>query len=126
MNRPTPAVPTARRDQRELCVNSLMGIKERTGVTMPVDILLGMAFQSGYEAGAEDAGSGELLAEADALQYAFLDLDGKQRRAIALDNLVMAVSLETIEHPEGCSCGLCRALETALGGGISWTSIRLR
>ncbi|MEI8376423.1 MAG: hypothetical protein WCJ35_26700 [Planctomycetota bacterium] len=29
----------------------------------------------GYEAGAEDAGSGELLAEAHALQYAFYDLD---------------------------------------------------
>jgi hypothetical protein len=35
-----------------------------------------------YEAGAEDAGSGELLAEAQALQYAFYDLDGKQRRAM--------------------------------------------
>lgn len=78
---------------------------------MPVDILLGMAFKSGYEAGVEDAGSGELLAEATALQYAFFDLDGKQRRAIALDDLVMAVSLETIEHDAGCSCGLCRALE---------------
>jgi hypothetical protein len=58
-----------------------VGIKERTRVTMPVDILLQMAFNDGYEAGAEDAGSGKLLAEAEALQYAFYDLDGKTRRA---------------------------------------------
>ena len=64
----------------------------------------------GYEAGAEDAGSGELLAEAEALQIAFYDLDGKTRRAIALDDLVMAVSVETMEHEEDCGCGLCRAL----------------
>ena len=69
-----------------------------------------MAFDSGYEAGAEDAGSGELLVEAQALQYAFYDLDGKTRRAIALDELVMAVSVEVLEHEEGCWCGLCRAL----------------
>ena len=112
MNRPTSTPPAARRDQRGLaCVKSLLGIKERTGVTMPMDILLGMAFRSGYEAGAEDAGSGELMAEAQALQYAFYDLDGKTRRAIALDELVMAVSVETVEHKEGCGCGLCRALE---------------
>lgn len=116
MNRPTTVPPSARRDQRGLvCVNSLMGIRERTGVAMPVDLLLGMAFRTGYEAGAEDAGSGELLAEAQALQYAFLDLDGKQRRAIALDDLVMAVQLEVMEHGVGCSCGLCRAFETTLG-----------
>jgi hypothetical protein len=42
---------------------------------------------------------------------AFYDLDGKTRRAIALDDLVMAMSLETIEHEEGCGCDLCRALE---------------
>ncbi len=64
----------------------------------------------GYEAGAEDAGSGELPAEAEAVQMAFYDLDGKTRRAIALDDLVMAVSLETIGHEEDCGCGLCRAL----------------
>ena len=61
--------------------------------------------------GAEDAGSGELLAEAQALQDAFSDLGGKTRRAIALDELVMAVNLETVMHPDGCPCGLCRALE---------------
>jgi len=43
-------------------------MKRRTGVTMPVDLLLQMAFDSGYDADAEDAGSGELLAEAQALQ----------------------------------------------------------
>jgi hypothetical protein len=69
-----------------------------------------MAFHAGYEAGAH-AGSGELLAEAQALQYAFYDLDGKTRRAVALDELVMAVQAETIEHEEDCGCGLCRALE---------------
>ncbi len=35
----------------------------------------------------------------DALQIAFYDLDGKTRRAVALDGLAMAVSVETIEHP---------------------------
>ncbi|MEI8371524.1 MAG: hypothetical protein WCJ35_01685 [Planctomycetota bacterium] len=40
-----------------------------------MEILLHTAFNTGYEAGAEDAGSGELLAEAQALQYAFYDLD---------------------------------------------------
>ncbi len=70
-----------------------------------------MAFDSGYEAGAEDAGSGEILAEAQALQYAFYDLDAKTRRAVALDDLMMAVSLETLEHEEDCRCGLCRAPE---------------
>ena len=54
-----------------------------------------MAFDAGYEAGAEDAGSGELLVEALALQSAFYDLDGKTRRAIALDELETAVSVET-------------------------------
>lgn len=68
-------------------------------------------YDAGYEAGAEDAGSGELLEEALALQYAFYVLDGKARRAIALDDLVMAVSLATIEHAENCRCGLCTALE---------------
>jgi hypothetical protein len=46
-----------------------------------------MAFDSGYETGAEAAGCGELLAEAQTLQDAFYDLDAKQRRAIALDDL---------------------------------------
>ncbi len=32
-------------------------------VSMPKPLLLKMAFDSGYEAGAEDAGSGELLVE---------------------------------------------------------------
>jgi hypothetical protein len=41
---------------------------------------------------------------------AFYDLDGKTRRAIALDELVMAVQVATIEHQEGCGCWLCRAL----------------
>jgi hypothetical protein len=36
---------------------------------MPVNLLLGMAFRTGYEAGAEDAGSGALLAKVEALQY---------------------------------------------------------
>ncbi|MGA2256172.1 MAG: hypothetical protein ABSG53_16105 [Thermoguttaceae bacterium] len=70
-----------------------------------------MAFDAGYEAGAEDAGGGELLADTQALQYAFYDLDAKQRRAIAQDELVMTVGLETIEHQEDCGCGLCRALD---------------
>jgi hypothetical protein len=38
---------------------------------MPKHLLLKMAFDSGYEAGAEDAGSGELMEEAEALQNAF-------------------------------------------------------
>jgi len=43
---------------------------------------------AGYEAGAEDAATcGELLAEARALQTARYDLDGKARRAIALEEL---------------------------------------
>jgi hypothetical protein len=88
-----------------------MGIKRRTGVTMPKHLLLMMAFDSGYEAGAEDAGSGELLVEALDLRYAFYDLDGKTKRAIALDELVMAVGVETMEHEEDCGCGLCRAME---------------
>jgi hypothetical protein len=92
-----------------------VGIKRRTGVSMPKHLLLKMAFDAGYEAGAEDAGSGELLAETHALQSAFYALDGKTRRAIALDELVMAVSVETLEHEEDCRCGLCRALEV-IGG----------
>ena len=65
MNRPNPALPTSRRDhQGQACVKSLMGIKRRTGVTMPKHLILKMAFDSGYEAGAEDAACGELLAEA--------------------------------------------------------------
>jgi hypothetical protein len=31
-----------------------MGIKRRTGVSMPKHLLLKMAFDSGYEAGAEE------------------------------------------------------------------------
>ena len=41
--------------------------------------------------------------------------DGKTRRAIALDELVMAVSVETLEHEEDCRCGLCSGME-AVGG----------
>ncbi len=78
-------------------------------MTTPKHILLKMAFDAGYEAGA-DAPSGELLAEAEALENAFYDLDGKTRRAIGLDELVIAASLETMEHEEGCGCDLCRAL----------------
>ncbi len=74
-----------------------------------------MAFDAGYEAGAEDATCGELLAEAQTLQNAFYDLDGKTRRAVALDELVMAASVETIEHEEDCGCPLCRSLEAADG-----------
>jgi hypothetical protein len=80
-----------------------------------VEILLRMAFDSGYEAGAEDAGSSELLGEAEALQNAFFDMDGKTRRAIALDELVMAVSVEMLEREEDCRCWLCRALEDVDG-----------
>ncbi len=84
---PAPALPTSRRDTRgQACVKSLMGIKRRTGVSMPKHLLLKMAFDSGYEAGAKDAGSGELLVETLDLRYALYDLDGKTRRAIALDN----------------------------------------
>jgi hypothetical protein len=54
----------------------------------------------GYEAGAEDAGSGELLVETLALRYALFDLDGKTKRAIALDELAMAVSVETLAAHE--------------------------
>ena len=69
MNQPAPALPISRSDTRgHACIHSLMGIKRRTGVTMPKHLLLKMAFDSGYEAGAQDAGSGELLAEAKALQ----------------------------------------------------------
>ena len=82
---------------------------------MPVEILLGMAFDAGYEAGAEDAGSGELLVETLGLRYALYDLGGKTRRAVALDDLVMAVSVETLEHEEGCRCGLCRHWRLLMG-----------
>ncbi len=41
---------------------------------MPTDLLLRMAFNSGYEVGAEDAGSGALLVEALDLRYI---LDGE-------------------------------------------------
>jgi len=89
-----------------------MGIKERTGVRMPKHLLFKMAFDAGYEAGADAATCGELLAKARALQSAFYDLDGKTRRAIALDELMTAVDVKTIEHEEGCGCRLCRALES--------------
>ncbi len=46
---------------------------------------------------------------------ALFDLDGKTKRAIALDELVMAVNLETIEHEEDCRCGHCMALEAVEG-----------
>ena len=58
-----------------------------------------MAFDSGYEAGAEDAGSGELLVGTPDLRYAFYGLDGKMKRAIALDDLVMIV-LKIAVSPE--------------------------
>ena len=51
MNRPNPALPTSHRDTRgQACVKSLLGIKRRTGVSMPKHLLLKMAFDSGYEA----------------------------------------------------------------------------
>ncbi|MGA2256224.1 MAG: hypothetical protein ABSG53_16365 [Thermoguttaceae bacterium] len=42
---------------------------------------------------------------------AFYDLDGKTRRAVALNELVMALGVETIEHEENYGCGLCRTVE---------------
>ncbi len=81
MNQPAPSLPTSHRDTRgQACVKSLMGMKRRTGVTMPKHLLLKMAFDSGYEAGAEDAGSGELLVETLDLRYALFDLDAKTKR----------------------------------------------
>ncbi len=88
MNRPNPTPPPARRNQLGLaCMNSLMGSKERTGVTMPVEILLRMVF---------DAGSGELVAEAETLSFAFYDLDGKTKQAVALEDLATAVNVEVL------------------------------
>ena len=55
------------------------------------------------------------VAEAQALQMAFDDLEGKTRRAVGMDGVVMALSVETIEREEDCRCGLCRALR-AVGG----------
>ncbi len=75
---------------------------------------------SGYEAGTDDAGSGELLVETLDLRYALFDLDGKTRRAIALDDPVMAVQVETLGHEEDCRCGLCRALEAGPSAGIAF------
>jgi hypothetical protein len=69
-----------------------MGIERRTGGTMPKHLLMKMAFDSGYEAGAEDAGSGELLVKALDLRYGLFEMDGKMKRAIALDELVMAAT----------------------------------
>ena len=66
--------------------------------------------RAGYEAGAEDAGRGELLVETLDLWYALFDLDAKTKRATALGELAMAVQVETLEHEEDCRCGLCRAL----------------
>ena len=64
MNLPIPALPTARRDDLgHACANNLMGIKARTGLMMPVEILLHMAFTSGYEA-AKIRRQRELLVEA--------------------------------------------------------------
>ncbi len=80
MSQPAPALPTSRRDTRgQACVKSLLGIKRRTGVSMPKHLLLKMAFDAGYEAGAEDVGSGELLVETLDLRYALYDLDGKTK-----------------------------------------------
>ena len=70
-------------------------------------LLLKMAFDSGYEAASEDVGSGELLEETLALRYALCDLDGKTKRVVSPDELVMAVQVETLEHEEDCRCGLC-------------------
>ena len=80
-----------------------MGIKRRTGVSMPKHLLLKMAFDSGYEAGAEDAGRGELLVETLDLRYALFDLDDKTKRAIALDELVMSTTIPKSAKPAGRS-----------------------
>jgi len=48
---------------------------------------------------------------------AFYDLDGKTKRAVAIDELVMAVSVGTLEHEEDCRCGLCTALEGSVDEG---------
>ena len=115
MNQPAP-LPTSRRDTHgRACVKSLMGIKRRTGVSMPKTPPPEDGLRLRLRSGAEDAGSGELLIEALDLRYALFDLDGKMKRAIALDELMMAVRVETIEHEDDCRCGLCRALE-AVGG----------
>jgi hypothetical protein len=45
------------------------------------------------------AGSGELLVEALDLQYALYDLDGKTKRAIALDEFVTAVEVRFFHAP---------------------------
>jgi hypothetical protein len=47
------------------------------------------SLNAAFEAGAEDTGSGKLLVETLDLRYALYDLDGKTKRAIALDELVM-------------------------------------
>jgi len=48
-------------------------VKVVDGQVTSVHRMLATAFDAGYEAGAEDAGSGELLAKAEALQMAFYD-----------------------------------------------------
>jgi len=73
-----------------------------------------MAFNLGHEAGAEAATCGELLAEAEALQLRSTT-SGKIRRAVALEELEMAVSVEPIEYEEDFGCGLFRALEAIEG-----------
>ena len=69
-----PALPVSRRDTRgQACVKSLLGIKRRTGGTMPTDLLLQMAFNASYEAVADYAGSGELLVETLDLRYIWME-----------------------------------------------------
>ena len=64
----------------------------------------------GYEAGAEDAGSGELPAEAEAVQIGVLRPGRQDEAGNRAGRPGVAVSLETIGHEEDCGCGLCRAL----------------
>ena len=115
MNRSIPALPTARRKELgQALANSPYGqrrVPRRNHVCLPY---APPRLRRGLPSGEEDAGSGELLAEANALQNAFFDLDGKTRRAVAMEELSMAAILETMEHPENCICDLCRAL-AALG-----------
>ena len=115
MNRPNPTVPTVRREER-----SRVYLDRLMSAALPIYGKLCMAYDAGYEAGAEDAGSGELLAEALDLRYSLYDLDGKTKRAVALDDLVMAVQVDTIEHEEDCLCGLCTALGLSVDESGRW------
>ena len=62
---------------------------------MTAAFVLRMAFDSGYEAGAEDDGSGELLVETLDLRYALCDLDGKLKRAVSHHYCVGAAAVDS-------------------------------